>query len=175
MKRAAGLIVFTHLPGKGLVAILQKRGEFNDETMLPESFPGGCQLTVWGSVKDDEDYAAALNREIGEETGWVWLADFLIARNEGKAIHLEEPSSSGAASVWAAYFPAEKIKQLRLSAASGGIVLLEEKDLVRIHDLKRDFDRSEGVPMRGTIAMFSDSREMLAKGFVWAGTVNPES
>lgn len=176
-KRSVGLLVFTHLPEKGLVAILQKRGKFNDETMLPESYPGGCQLTVWGSAKDNENYDEALNREIGEEAGWVWTADFLTARHQGQRVaHLEDPVASGGnASVWAAYLPAENIKHLRLGAATGGITLVTEEELPLIQNLKTDYTRERGVQNTEIIAMFDDSKEILKKGFAWAKTLNPGS
>lgn len=176
-KRSVGLLVFTHLPGGELVAILQKRGKFNDETMLPESFPGGCQTTVWGSAKDKENFDEALNREIGEETGWVWTADFLIARAEGKrVIHLEDPNTSGGAvSLWAAYFPIEKIRQMRLSSATGGLEYLREEQIPHIRDLKAEFTRESGVKDADTLAMFDDAKEILKNGFAWAKTLTPTS
>lgn len=174
-KRSVGLLVFTHLPSGELVAILQKRGRFNDETMLPESYPGGCQTTVWGGAKENENYDEALNREIGEEAGWVWAADFLIARTEGtKVIRLEDPAiSGGAVSLWAAYFPIEKIRQMRLSPATGGLEYLREEQIPTIHDLKAKFSRESGVPNSYVIAMFDDAREILERGFAWAKTLPP--
>lgn len=55
----------TELPKLGLVAVLQRRGEFNHEKLekilkgedqdeFGESFPGGCNLTVWGGMKENE-------------------------------------------------------------------------------------------------------------------------
>ncbi|MDO8467129.1 MAG: NUDIX domain-containing protein [bacterium] len=174
-KRSVGLIVFMHLPPDGLVAILQKRGEINDENLIPESYPGGSQLTVWGGVKDEETYEEALRREIGEEAGWVWLADFFIARNEGKRIiHLENPSVTGGnTSAWAVHFPVDSLKTLRLNAATGGPIKVTEKQLPLIQDLKANYKRDSGVLNRAIIAMFSDSKEILKKGFAWAKTLNP--
>ena len=160
-------------PMQGLVAILQRRGKFNHEKMKPESFPGGCQLTVWGGAEEKETPARALWREIVEEAGWVWATDFRILKNSGKrAVQLEDSLS---VSVWGAYFPPESLETLRLNASTGGIVMVKEDDLEKIRDLKGDFQRDAGVPDLATIAMFNDAKEVLAKGFFWAKTITPKS
>lgn len=43
--------------------------------MGPESFPGACQLTVWGGVEDNETPFRAMLREIEEEIGGIFLRD----------------------------------------------------------------------------------------------------
>ncbi len=172
-KRSVGLIVFMHLPPFGLVAILQKRGKFNDETMRPESYPGGCQTTVWGSAKDGESLDEALNREINEEAGRRWRVSFRFARlGKRRAIHLENPAISGGnVSVWAIYLSAEKIKTLRLSPATGGIIPITEEQLPFILDLNANYTRDAGVRNAEIIAMFADSKEILKRGFAWAKSI----
>ncbi|MDP1719296.1 MAG: hypothetical protein Q8L24_02630 [bacterium] len=176
-KRSVGLLVFTHLPSGELVTILQRRGKFNDETMGPESYPGGCQLTVWGSAKDGETFDEALDREIGEEAGGSWLADFWIARYESKmAVHLEDPDVSGGnISAWTIYLPAKKIEKLALGPATGGIDPITEEKLPYIQDLEASYTRESGVRNLEIIAMFNDAKDILKKGFAWAKTLTPES
>ncbi|GEM_PF-350157 len=72
-RRVTGLLIMTELPNYGLVAVLQRRGEFNHEKMGPESFPGAMQLTVWGGVEESESMPGALFREIQEEMGVATL------------------------------------------------------------------------------------------------------
>lgn len=68
-KRSVGLLVITHVNSIGLVAVLQRRGEFNHETMAPETYSGACQLTAHGKVEVGEFFVDALLREVREELG----------------------------------------------------------------------------------------------------------
>lgn len=52
-----------------LMAILQERGSWDFEKMLPESFPGCFQLTFCGGVEEGETFEQALVRESTEELG----------------------------------------------------------------------------------------------------------
>jgi hypothetical protein len=63
-----GLLLVISLDGK-LMAILQRRGEFNHETMSPESWPGACQVTVHGKAIVGEELGTAIKRETIEEIG----------------------------------------------------------------------------------------------------------
>ncbi len=176
-KRMVGLIIFTVLPDKGLVAILQKRGEFNHETMQPESFPGGCQLTVWGGVEENETPTQALLRETSEEIGNIlwWRLRWQIEMKEKTFCRL---SGSGrrkdVRTIYAMMLKPELLGRLQLGAASGGIVLLEEEEIGEIRKLN-DFDRSLGVQDRSVIAMWPDARRALIKGFCWAKNQKPKS
>ncbi|TSC77208.1 MAG: hypothetical protein G01um101431_391 [Parcubacteria group bacterium Gr01-1014_31] len=72
-KRSVGLVVTTVLPDGTRVAVLQIRGEINPANLpdgINESFPGGCQVTAHGRLKDYErNDDEALIREVSEELG----------------------------------------------------------------------------------------------------------
>lgn len=81
-RRMVGLLVMTEMPDGELVAVLQRRGEFNHEKLegilshkrpvsagWSESFPGGYSLTVWGGMEDGETSIQAMIREVQEEMG----------------------------------------------------------------------------------------------------------
>lgn len=179
-KRAAGLLVMTELPGMGLVAVLQRRGEFNHEKMGPESFPGAMQLTAWGGMKDDEEYplTAAL-RECEEEIGKE-ATSFVVDRITFLVRHPDDPEKPRSLEyvqeiyyfedekklgvAFAVKLPCEFLQEIRLGPSSGGIRLLKEEEIEKIQDLK-NFDKVAGVTDRNVLAMFADAKETIQKAF----------
>lgn len=166
MKRSVGLVVVTEIDGLGRVAVLQRRGEFNHETMKSESYPGGCQVTAHGGVEEGESFSQALNREIIEELSENF---YMITRSNmtdiavmQELVRLEETDREVV--TYGAKLPAYFLGGIRLSPSSGGLVLLAEPEVKKVKNLK-DFDRNEGVLDRKVIAMFPDAREAVCKAF----------
>lgn len=173
--RVIGLLVMTELPDYGLVAVLQKRGEFNHEKLekilrdapdKPESFfesyPGACQLTVWGGMKEGESPPEALMREGVEEIGDEALN---MACDEVSLKQIYRfADGENLKVVYGVKLPCEFLTKIRLGPQSGGLRLFKEKDLPYVRDLK-EFDRNEGVMDRGTTAMFADTKEAIEIAF----------
>ncbi len=167
-----GLIAFTRLPKDGLVALLQRRGEFNDQTMSEESMPGVCQTTVWGHQENNETLEAALYREIAEEVDLSWSLhfhlDLLENSNRTLVIECTDGADGNAPRLVIAWvIPPEKIKSIRFHPATGGLKRIKEDQLSEIKNAL-DFERERGVTDTQVIAMFPDSREALIKAFAWA-------
>lgn len=164
MKRSVGLIVVTEVDGFGRVAVLQRRGEFNHETMKPESYPGGCQVTAHGGVEEGESFSQALNREIVEELSenFYMITRSNMAGAEGvqELVHLEGADQE--VITYGVKLPVYFLSGIRLSPSSGGLVLLAEPEVEKVKNLK-DFDRSEGVRDRKVIAMFPDAKEAVIR------------
>jgi len=163
-KQAVGLFVFTELPEMGLVAVLQRRGEFNHEKMGPESFPGGCQATAHGGVNEGESIQEALYREIREELGESFLI-WLLA-HPGTILTLGTFENERTVNTnFFTLVPADLLKKIRLEVASGGITLIRERDLQSVEPLE-GFDRKVGVTDRRVLALFSDDIAALRSAFV---------
>lgn len=195
-RRVVGLLVMTELPEMGLVAVLQRRGEFNHEKMGPESFPGALQLTVWGGMEDDETPYGAMLREAEEELGKDVLSmlddptgkaalDAVLRQQLGKETDdflkdLEIDLDAGKPKeiyrfedkknlkvAYAAKLPCEFLRNVRLGPSSGGIRLLKEEEIGKIQDLK-NFDKAVGVTDRNVLAMFADTKETIKRAFALA-------
>ncbi|MEK7641269.1 MAG: hypothetical protein AAB389_04735 [Patescibacteria group bacterium] len=175
-----GLIAFTRLPKDGLVALLQRRGEFNDKTMSDETMPGVCQTTVWGNQEKGETLESALYREIAEEVDLSWSLHFHmdLLENSSKTCVIE--CADGADGnpprlVIAWMVPPKKIESIRFHPATGGLKRITEDKLDSIKNAK-SFDKMQGVTDLTIIAMFPDSKAALIKAFEWAKSQpNPES
>ncbi len=175
-----GLIAFTRLPKDGLVALLQRRGEFDDQKMTDETRPGICQTTVWGHQEKGETLEAALYREIAEEVDLNWSLQFhmdlLESLHNTCVIECTDGADGNPARLVIAWMvPPEKIKSIRFHPATGGLKKITENQLADIEDALK-FDKMRGVTDTRVIAMFPDSKAALIKAFVWAKSQpNPES
>ena len=159
-KTSVGLVVLTNLPSMGgWVAILQRRGEFNNEKMGPESWPGACQITVHGECKDGEILQTALVREIKEEIGTS------LGFNVGTTVELTytEDSDKIVASFGMRVIP-KWLELFRLHAGTGGLKFVTREQVDNIVSIK-DFDKTIGVKDRDVIAMFPDEIITLQRAF----------
>jgi hypothetical protein len=154
LKRTVGLVVLTNIESLGgLVAILQVRGEFNNETMRPETWPGGCQVTVHGACNEAETQLETLLREAREEMG----ARF------AQMIHQFHPVNEEGANFMMYAIP-DVVKNVQLHGGSGGLRFIRPDQVDSIVNLK-DFDRKTGVTDRRITAMFPDEKEAVRLAF----------
>lgn len=167
-RRVVGLLVMTEIPEMGLVAVLQRRGEFNHEKMGPESFPGAMQLTVWGGMEEtDTDELTAMLRECEEEMGGSFATHIRCwARLTVSEIYRFEDEKNLKVA-YAVKLPCEFLKKICLGPSSGGIRLLKEEEIGKIQDLK-NFDKTVGVTDRNILAMFADTKETIERAFKMA-------
>jgi len=149
-----------------LVAVLQKRGEFNHEKMGPESWPGACQITVHGSLEEHESWSGAMFRESGEELGTAVWNCFNGKLDSMAKLLSEKTSSEKEVRTFGIELPAGFLKRVRLNASTGGLHLLRKKQVSQICRLcPEHFSKAVGVDERLTIAMFPDEIEAVKKAF----------
>ncbi len=160
-KQSVRIILFTELPEKGFVALLQKRGSYNFEEMKDETRPGGSQPTAHGGVEPGETILQALNREIFEELRNAWMEKD-TPNQIVELYRLETPEKLVV--TYGVKIQPEATKKIRLEPSSGGLIPITEAELKSIKDLD-SFDKKLGVPENHTIAVFPDNIEALRKGF----------
>ena len=166
-KRSAGVLVMTEFPGMGLVAVLQRRGEFNHEKMGPESYPGGCQLTAHGGMEDSEAPFDTIFREALEEMGAPFgvavgaaLSGSLVNAPRLNYINTDEKEVYS----YGQKMNPDFLKSIKLGPSSGGVVLVTKERASKIRNLK-EFTREEGVDQLSIIAMFLDDKVAVLKAF----------
>jgi len=165
--KSVGLIVMVDVPGIGLVAVLRERGFFNPEEMKPESWPGACQVTAHGGLKEGEDFLSALLREVSEELGNDFALHFslLIAVNPttlGKVSHCQNGEKEVV--TFAIKMDSLLLRKIRFGPESGSIRLVSLEETSKIADIA-SFDRVVGVQDRKIIAMFPDEKQAVVSAF----------
>lgn len=161
--QSVGLIVLTEVPPTGLlVAVLRERGFFNFEKMRPESWPGGCQVTVHGKIDEGEKPLDALYRETREEVGEEF-AKIVFSRKK-PALIFSKHNADGEVFTYAVKIVCELLWRIRLSPDSGSIRFLQQAEIGKIRDIT-DYGKNTGVQCRNTIAMFSDEKQALEIAF----------
>ena len=177
METSVSLLIMTRLKiapdgPEELVAVLQKRGEFNHETMGPESWAGACQLTVHGKVEPNENEKSTLQRETIEELGGNFICDGRAWEAiTVKMVEIGRVDKPGKSIVhYATEVPPAKLASFRLNASTGGLRLVAQSDLQDIQGLPNfNANKTDGVFARRTIAMFPDEIEALKKAFAIFG------
>lgn len=163
-KRSAGLVVLTNISSYGgLVAVLQVRGDFNHEKMAPESFPGACQITAHGKCEGGESVRDGLLREIREELGDEFANLISVNFNERNELNRVETEDKLVVN-YGVVLPPDFLKNLQLTASSGGIRFIREDQLDCVANLKT-FDKVVGVKDRSVTAMFGDEVDALRLAF----------
>lgn len=173
METSVSLLIMTRLKirpdePEELVAVLQKRGEFNHEILGPESWSHACQLTVHGKTEPDESDLSALWRETKEELGeafaptryaWECATEYLTLIGQinipGKKIIKH----------YAIEILPERLKIFRLNASTGGLRLLRQSDLEKITDLPKTWKKDIGVELLGETSMFPDEIQAVKSAF----------
>lgn len=167
---SVGLIIITRLAGvTGELepfAVLQRRGDFNHETLRAESWPGLCQVTAHGKL-NGEGWTTGLHREIKEELGSTPFElgikyDKLVVVKE---IKVNQPKAK-TTRTYAVEIPADAIKKFRLNASTGGLVLVNREQAKKIQTTaSKLFGKETGVPLREQIVMFPDELEAVEAAF----------
>lgn len=163
-KTAASLILFTKIPHRGLVAILNKRGSFNYESFKPESYPGFYEPTISGGIESQEHLIEGLLREAEEEMGSE--ATKLITHYASQLHHVAHRETEKiSAYTYALFIPHLPLAILKPSRSSAGIRPITEKETKEIKGiLSGEYDKRLPPP-DGQLWMLSDSLEGLKRAF----------
>lgn len=162
-KKTVGLIILTNIPGPvGKVAILQTRGKFNYEKRQPETYIGATQISVHGSIEENESEYEALVRETKEEFGTEIAAE--IENKKDELVELNKAENNAVLNVnFGIVLPNECLQKIKLHPSSGGLKLLPIEKIGSISELKTS-DRGKVIDGK-TIAMFPDDIEALKLAF----------
>lgn len=166
IKRTVGLIVLTNTADKGLVAVLQVRGDFNTEKNNEETYKGACQITVHGSIKEGESETDTLLRETREELGEEFAEIVEVELNKDQNFvelnRIENENISVAN--FGTIVDESALKEIEInSSTGGGIRLISKSDVENIRELKPE-DRENGVA-KDEIVMFPDDIEAVKLAF----------
>lgn len=159
-KLSVGLLITFDLYGEK-TAILQKRGEFNTETMSPETRQGGCQVTVHGGVHPGESAWEALDREIKEELGLEAFGWIKYSKHPTPLVVEFDSEEKFARTYTIHMINPDFLKYIQWHASSGGMKLVTASDVQNIADLSKI--PKEGIVKCDVIAMFPDELEVLKK------------
>ena len=177
MKKSVGLVVMVKMPQEDgseiLMAVLQRRGTFNTEKMKPESYPGCCQVTAHGKLKENEDINRGIFREIEEELGDQFVRHFYNGKHFGTIVHKTEGES---VVTFGTVMPIEVLRSIRLGPDSGGLLYVTAEQMSKNNpDLVELVPGEKGSVMdkikifgpnhTRTIAMFPDEIEAVRKAF----------
>ena len=169
-KTAAGLIIFTKLPHKGLVAILSRRGEFDYEHFKPQNYPNLYEVTAGGGIESGEHLIEGLLREVEEELGSAAakLIHHYATQFQNVGFHERTISTDGniisiyTYTVFIPHFPLKLIKPHRSSA---GVRTIGAKEVTDIKPFPYE-KKKEGAPKDDqTVWMLADYLSGLKKGF----------
>ena len=167
-KKGVGALFLSKNTKEETVAILQIRGKWNTEKNAPESWPGACQTTVHGGLKEGEDFIQALLRETAEELGdeIVPVIQLLLETKKLKElINKDTPERQDI--VYGAIVEKDVLATLlnkKKSSFFGGFKLVRRDNINQIVDLKK-YDRITGVTDADIIAMFPDEKEAVRLAF----------
>lgn len=166
VEKSVGLIIFTEIPGMGLVAVLRERGYFNFEKMERESWYGGCQVTVHGKLEERErgNFLLALRRELDEELGEGFSYNLWVQYSE-KIVEVSRLQKQDKEVVtFAIKIDLSLLLKIRLSPDSGSLRFLPHYELDYVADLTL-FSKETGIINRLVIAMFPDEKKAVADAF----------
>jgi hypothetical protein len=161
-----GILLVTRNKDGKLVAVLQRRGQYNHEKdWEPKSFPGGCQLTAAGRTNEGESPVGALFREIIEELGDRISVSMSFSYFQRKHICGD---ATGEKFTIAMLVPRQTLGDIRWHPSTGGPVFVDAKAVSEIKNLL-DFDKVTGVTDSRIIAMFPDEKEVVRKALeiIW--------
>jgi len=167
-KKVVGLLCLTELPaekGGELAAILQVRGDYNHEREGPESFAGGCQVTVNGSKMKNESDQDAILREAKEELGETFSLELWTNPDLDEIRFINRKETDRVVVVnYVLKIPYNFLENIELGQSVGGVRFLKQSELAKVQELDA-FDRDVGVTDDNVIALFTDQIEALRKAF----------
>lgn len=161
MSKSVGLIAAINKDGE-LQAILQKRPKFNGETNQPESYPGGCQVTCHGRLKEKESNIEALVREAEEELGGNFSQVVIEHRDDLIKVHQKAKGDEEVITYGLLLKDEQDVQKIRPTDHVEKIIFFPLKDIDQIQNLKQ-FDRRGGVEDGAIVAMFEDEIKALKK------------
>lgn len=171
----------THLGDGRLVAVLRRRGKFNPEKDWgKESYPGACQVTAHGKVKDGETSICALIREVREELGDEF-ARFVVEKGmkliPGERSGLREVDVDGPMKLishtnhedhlilnWGIYANRSLLNCIRLHPETGNIEFIAKEDL-RFVGLLQPYHKEKGINSLSSITMFESEIDVTLRAF----------
>ena len=165
MKRSVGLILVTAIHdgqnGEIFMAVLQRRGRWNTEKTAPESYPGCCQVSIHGKLKEGEDFYEGLIRESCEELG----KEFTEACQEDIPLTelLREKTDDKEIRTYGAFIPVERLSMVRLGPDSGGLDLVLGDNFFNGQVKEIAPDMKQDGPPYGVIALFPDEIQAIKK------------
>ena len=166
IKKTVGLIVLANTQEKGLVAVLQVRGNFNTEKNNKETYNGACQLTVHGSMNDGESETDTLLREtreeLGEDFAEILESELNIHKNFIDLNKIENENMSVAN--FGTMVKESALKEIEINQSTGGSIrLISKDDIGNIRELTPE-DRENGIADDETV-MFPDDIEAVKLTF----------
>jgi hypothetical protein len=161
VRRGVGLLIFTNLPGLGLVAILQARGTYDPEEKRPQSFPGTCQVTCHGDLENDENAMDGLFRECSEELGQTAAQHLLALKSSLRELtHLKTDKKDML--TFGLHIPDPSFLTLIPGSGTAGYRYVTHGHA--IVDITTEH-RDSGVADLTVTAMFRDEQNALIRGF----------
>ncbi len=136
------------------------RGRWNTEKNKPETWPGGCQVTAHGKLKEGETFFGALWREMIEELGERFARTVSTESLVEVSRHGEGDDT---VVTYATLIDYSLVAAIEPGEDSGGIRELRHEEVTAIQVL-RGSDETAGVPTEVT-AMFGDERKAVEKAF----------
>jgi hypothetical protein len=169
-KTAAGLILFTKIPHKGLVAVLSRRGEFDYEEFKPQNYANLYEVTAAGGIDSGEHLIEGLLREVEEELG---TATAKLIRHYATQLHNvsfnERVRINGGGTIavytYAVYIPHFPLKLIKPHRSSSGLKLITAKDITSIKAFPYEKKHEGALKDDGTIWMLADYLDAIKKGF----------
>jgi 8-oxo-dGTP pyrophosphatase MutT (NUDIX family) len=161
-KTAAGLILFTKIPRKGLTAVLSRRGTFDYEKFKPEKYQNLYEVTAGGGIESGEHLIEGLLREVEEELG---TATAKLIKHYASQFHtVAYTTDHKAVYTYAVFIPHFPLKILKPHRSSAGTLLITKSDIPKLKGHPMNGDR-KGPENDGRIWMFPDQLEGLKRGF----------
>lgn len=162
-KTYVGLMILTQDEGNEPVVILQRRGAFDYEKNMPESFAGVCQVTAHGQADGDESPEEALLREVEEELGKTAAATVRREFSRIKEVGRTEIDDK-VRITYTLTLPTSFVQEIHLHKSSSGLVLIKKSELCNVQGALPEY-REHGVPAHDCIFMFPDEKSALERLF----------
>ena len=129
--------------------------------MSKESYPGCCQVSVHGGLKDGESFYVGLIRESSEELG----DEFTQASQKDIPLTelFRELTNEKEVRTYGAFIPTERLSMVRLGPDSGGLELVHGDNFFNGQVQEITEDMKLNGPPHGVIALFPDEIQAVKK------------
>jgi hypothetical protein len=150
-----------------LVAILQRRGKINDESengFKFQSFPGLCQITVYGKVKPNESAVDATIRETEEETGKE-MAE-IVRQNSPKIVLLDKTDENNEQkTIYGLFLEQNFLQKVKLNVASAGLEIIGKEKLKNIRTVFYNKENRVKITDTENLTLLDTKKEVIEKAF----------